>query len=59
MLRTANLGYLNDVKKENLSGIKDFLPAIYVGERGEQVKEARAEWNAAKKKYKLAIAGQG
>ena len=59
MLRTANLGYLDDVKKENLSGIKDFLPAIYVGERGEQVKEAQSEWNAGKKKYKSLTAGQG
>jgi len=48
MLRTANLGYLDDVDEENLSGIKDFLPGVYVGEDGVQ---AQSEWETGRESY--------
>jgi hypothetical protein len=44
MLRTANLRYLDNVEKENLFGIKDFLPGVLVGERGHQVDKAHRDW---------------
>jgi hypothetical protein len=46
MLRTANLRYLDNVEKEkeNLFGIKDFLPGVLIGERGHQVDKAHRDW---------------
>ena len=44
MLRTANLHYLDNVDKENLSGVKDFLPSVFVGELGHQVDKAHRDW---------------
>src|SRR5271170_7792566 len=44
MLRTANLRYLDSVDKDNLPGVKHFLPGVYVGEHCREVNKAHREW---------------
>ena len=51
MLRTANFGFLDDVDKEDIPGVKDFLPLVYNGERGEEAEQAEKEWDEAREKY--------
>jgi hypothetical protein len=51
MLRTANLGFLDDVDEEDLPGVKGLLPVVYAGDDSEEAKREEKEWDEASKYY--------
>jgi hypothetical protein len=50
-LRTANLGFLDEVDEEDLPGVKGLLPVVYAGDDSEEAKREEKEWDEASKYY--------
>jgi hypothetical protein len=53
MLRTANLGFLDDVETEDLLGVRDFLPVVYDRDRKPEAEQAEKEWDVARDNWPL------
>ena len=51
MLKTANLGFLDEVDEEDLPGVKGLLPVVYAGDDSEAAKQEEKEWDEASKYY--------